>query len=82
MEKERLELKADKIALEVTKHTGSIDKIVVDVADLKEKTSKIIDGQDKMMVILQRLDQERIFTIERVRHLEEEVNKIKVHLAL
>lgn len=30
MEKERLELEADKIALEVTKHTGSIDKILRD----------------------------------------------------
>ncbi|MFH1246089.1 MAG: hypothetical protein V1662_06365, partial [Candidatus Omnitrophota bacterium] len=37
---------------------------------------------DKMITILQRLDQERIFTIERVRHLEEDVSKIKVHLAL
>lgn len=82
MEKEKLEKTVDKIALEVTKHTEVIDKILVDVTDLKEKNSRIIDGQDKMMVILQRLDQERIFTIERVRHLEDEVTKIKVHLAL
>ncbi len=63
MEKEKLEKTVDKIALEVTKHTGAIDKILMDVTDLKEKNSRIIDGQDKMMVILQRLDQERIFTI-------------------
>lgn len=67
---------------EVTKHTETINKILVDVTDLKEKNSRIIDGQDKMMLILQRLDQERIFTIERVRHLEEEIGKIKTHLAL
>ena len=82
MEKKKLEEKVDKIALEVVKHTEAIDKVSVDVTDLKEKSSRIIDGQDKMMVILQRLDQERIFTIERIRHLEEEVNKIKAHLAL
>ena len=82
MEKEKLEKTVDKIALEVTKHTETINKILVDVTDLKEKNSRIIDGQDKMMLILQRLDQERIFTIERVRHLEEEIGKIKAHLAL
>ena len=82
MAREKLEKTVDKIALEVVKHTEAIDKVSVDVTDLKEKSSIIMDGQDKMMVILQRLDQERIFTIERIRHLEEEINKIKTHLAL
>lgn len=82
MKEEKLEKTVNKIALEVVKHTEAIDKVLVDVADLKKKTSRIINGQDKMTVILQRLDQERIFTFERVRRLEEEVNKIKSHLSI
>lgn len=82
MVKTTLEKTVGKIALEVVKHTEAIDKVVADAADIKERTSKIIDGQDKMMVILQRLDQERLFTFERVKKIEEEVKKIKAHLAI
>jgi hypothetical protein len=37
---------------------------------------------DGMIGILQRLDQERIFTPEKIRNPEEDVRKIKIHPAL
>lgn len=51
MAKEKLEKTVNKIAQEVAKHTEPIDKVLEDVADLKEKSSRIIAGQDKTMVI-------------------------------
>ncbi len=78
---EKLEKTVDKIALEVVKHTEAIKNLVTR-DEFDKKMDRVLDGQDKMTVILQRLDQERVFTIERIRHLEEEVNKIKSHLAL
>jgi hypothetical protein len=78
---EKLEKVDDKISLEVLKHSEVINNLVTR-HEFNEKMDKVIEGQDKMMVILARLDQERIFTIERIRHVEEELNKIKVHLAL
>lgn len=38
------------------------------------------DRMDKMMTILQRLDQERLFTVEWVKRIEKDVEKIKEHL--
>lgn len=81
MEKERLERTVDKIALEVVKHTEVI-KGLVTKEEFVEFKNENFTRLDNMMTILQRLDQERIFTIERIRHLEEEVEKIKAHLAL
>lgn len=69
------------VGLEVLKHTEAINNLVTN-DEFTEKMNKVLDGQDKIMVILTRLDQERVFTIERIRRVEEELNKIKVHLAL
>ncbi|KKW17528.1 MAG: hypothetical protein UY58_C0002G0014 [Candidatus Magasanikbacteria bacterium GW2011_GWA2_50_22] len=40
----------------------------------------VMDGLDKQLVILQRLDQERLFSIERVKRIEEDVERIKLQL--
>ena len=37
---------------------------------------------DKHSVILDRLDQERVFTIDRVKRIEDDVEKIKLELKL
>lgn len=42
--------------------------------------SEFLEQFDKAMVILQRLDQERVFTIERIKRLEAEVDRIKLRL--
>lgn len=43
---------------------------------------RILDILDKQGVILQRLDQERLFTIEWIKRIEADVTKIKQHLQL
>lgn len=47
---------------------------------LTGKVDKLTNGMDKAMVILQRLDQERIFAAEWVRRIERDVEKIKQQL--
>lgn len=81
MGEEKLEKKVDKIATEVIRHTEVIKGLVTkkEFTDFKHENFSRLD---KMMTILTRLDQERMFTFERVRRLEEEVNKIKSHLSI
>lgn len=78
---EILDKRVGKIAVEVVKHTEAIKSLVTkeEFAEFKDES---FTRFDKMLTILDRLDQERVFTVERIRHLEEEVDKIKVHLAL
>lgn len=63
MGKERLEKTVEIIALEVVKNTETIKELVT-----KKEFAKFKDENftrlDNMMTILQRLDQERVFTIE------------------
>ncbi len=57
-----------------------------DVAVIKEKAAKLdmfdtlLTGQDKMIKILDRLDQERIFTNEKINQLEADIQRIKLQL--
>lgn len=44
--------------------------------------AEMLDVLDKQGVILQRLDQERLFTIEWIKRIEADVAKIKQHLQL
>ena len=81
MEKEKLEKTVDKIGFEVTKHTEAIKGLVAK-EEFVEFKNENFTRLDNMTTILQRLDQKRIFTIERVRHIEEKVNKIKTPLAI
>lgn len=66
MASEKLEKTVDKIALEVAEHSEAIKNLVTK-NEFDKKMDRVLHGQDEMMVILQRLDQERIFTIERNR---------------
>lgn len=43
---------------------------------------QILDHFDEQMTILLRLDQERLFTIERVKRLEVDVERIKLRLQI
>lgn len=42
----------------------------------------LMSKMDGMMVILQRLDQERLFSVEWIRRIESDVTKVKKHLKL
>ena len=78
---EKLEKTVDKIALEVVKHTEAIKSLVTkdEFAEFKNENFTRLDN---IMVVLNRLDQERVFTVERIRRIEEEIDKIKSRLAL
>lgn len=65
-----------------------IIKLEEDVAFLKEKIVKVdmldelMVGQDKMIKILERLDDERVLMNDRITYLEKDVTMIKDHLHL
>jgi len=48
--------------------------------DLSRLENRIMDAFDKQTVILQRLDQERVFTDGRIGRIEEDVESIKLKL--
>lgn len=81
MKKEQIGETVEKIALEVIKSREAIAELATkkEFAEFKDEN---FNRLDKMVTILQRLDQERVFTVERIKCLEEDVNNIKVHLAL
>lgn len=71
------------------------DKIIQKLLDIEEKISHlasneridkfeahVLDILDKQTIILQRLDQEHLFTLERIKRIEEDVEKLKKHLQL
>jgi len=71
---EELEIRLEKLEIEVGRNTKSIDNLaeqvventevikqMVTTEEFYEKTREILDGQDKAMTILKRLDEERIF---------------------
>lgn len=80
--------KVDKLAILAIENREEIKKMVTK-EEFDKKFRQSLDGQDKMIDILQRLDQERIFTIEWIKRIEtdiernkEEIGKIKLHLKI
>jgi hypothetical protein len=69
------------IALEVSKNTEAIEGLVTK-EEFAEFKNENFTRLDKTLAILTRLDQERLFTFERVKRIEEEIEKIKAHLAI
>lgn len=62
-----------------TRLDGRMDRLEERFAEYRDE---VLIALDKQMVILQRLDQERVFTIEWVKRLEGEIEKIKRHVGL
>lgn len=65
----------DKIIVKLLDLEGRMDKFATKV-ELKALRDEVMQSQDQMMVILNRLDQERIFTHRWVKDIE---NKVEVH---
>ena len=49
---------------------------------LRKLSTDITHALDDQMVILQRLDQERLFTIERIKRIEVDVEELKIRLKM
>ncbi len=59
----------EKIIQKLFEHDARFDRLEAQMATKKD-VGQIFDTLDKAMVILQRLDQERIFTNERIKRIE------------
>ncbi len=73
----------------LSEHNKKLANIAITLSEHDEKLTNIATVLDGAMTILQRLDQERIFTIEWVRRIEkevdshrEEINRIKLQLKI
>ncbi len=58
------------------------DQFTHSMSDVSRRFDEMTTKMDAMMVILLRLDQERIFTTEWIRRIESDVTMIKNHLHL
>lgn len=64
----------DKIISKLIEHDKKIDEVVTKT-EFAEFRDKVLTGQDRMMNVLERLDQERIFTTAWVGRIEKEVEE-------
>lgn len=64
----------DKIIAKLAEHDQKFDELLKKT-DFNEFRNQILPSQDKIMEILQRLDQERIFTTAWVSRIEKEVEE-------
>lgn len=64
--------KESRIIKKLLKHDERLDRIEENMAT-KEDTNRITNGIDEILVIVKRLDQERIFTQEWIKRIEKEV---------
>ena len=66
----------DKVAIQVVKNSEAISNMVTR-DEFNEFREEMVSGQEKMITILTRLDQERIFTTEWIKRIETDVDKNK-----
>ena len=83
---DKVEASLDKVIKKLVEHDEKFDNMVTK-DEFAEFRDEMLNGQDKMMTILQRLDEERIFTNKWIGEIEEqveesknEINKIKLRL--
>ncbi|MEK7516826.1 MAG: hypothetical protein AAB562_04490 [Patescibacteria group bacterium] len=78
---EEMDKKLDRVITAVVSRGEKLDT-PASRDDLGQFRGKVMDALDKRMVVLQRLDQERVFTVEWIRRIGKDVERIKVHLKL
>ena len=66
----------EKIIKKLIEHDGRFDGLVTKT-EFQGFKEEVLNGQEKMITILKRLDEERVFTTEWVRRIEKEVEKQK-----
>lgn len=72
-------MEEDRIILKLIEHDEKLAQTATkdDLAAVREE---LVRGQDETLVILRRLDQERVFGTARVDRIEEDVSRIKLKL--
>ena len=71
----------DRVITKLIEHDGEL-KNIKETMSTKEMMDELMRGQDKMIQILIRVDQERVFTNEKIRQLETDVKLIKLQLQI
>lgn len=74
----------DRLISKIVEHDERFNRLEEKIDHLKEglpTKQEYFDGQDKIMTVLNRLDQDRIFTHAWVRKIEEEVEQQKKQIA-
>ncbi|MCK4599103.1 hypothetical protein KAU37_04705 [Candidatus Bipolaricaulota bacterium] len=74
--KQELAAKIDNLTLQVVKNSEQVRKMVTK-EEFGKAYNEIIHGQDKMMTILTRIDQERAATTARIDRIESDVERLK-----
>ena len=92
MKEEKIAKKLDKIESVLEKHTQELLehdeelKYIREQMATKDDMEKLLVAQDEMLVILKRLDEERISTTERIKriekYMEQQNKKLKTHDSL
>ena len=83
---DKIDERLEKVINKLIEHDEKFDNMVTK-DEFYQFKDEILTGQDKMMTILQRLDEERVFTNKWIGEIEEqveesknEINKIKLRL--
>jgi len=66
----------DRVAFQVIENSEKIEKLVTK-DEFNEKMGQVMNTLDKVMVIVQRIDQERMFTTEWIRRIDTDVEVLK-----
>jgi len=69
----------NEIIKKLIEHDDKFDKLVTK-SEFNEFKDSFFQGQDQMMAILTRLDQERVFTVERIKRIEKKVEDQQIEL--
>ncbi len=70
----------DKIIQALVELKEEVRSVAVEQSEMKKDIRNIYTQLDQQSVILKRLDEERVFTIEWVRRIEADVERIKTRL--
>jgi len=74
--KQELAAKIDNLTLQVVKNSEQISRMVTKT-EFNERSDELLHGQDKMMTILTRIDQEQAATTARIDRIESDVERLK-----
>lgn len=77
----KVDERLDRMTQKLVGHDERLDNLEQNIATKKD-ISTLLDGQDKTIDILTRVDQERVFTFRAIERLENEITHIKAQLKL
>ncbi|MBS3908906.1 MAG: hypothetical protein KGZ93_04690 [Actinobacteria bacterium] len=77
---DKIDQRLDGISVKLFEHDQRLDQMVTK-DEFYVFRDQVLTGQDEMIAILRRLDQEHVFVIERIKRIEEDVEEHRRKLA-